>query len=266
MNCIKCQEKYYITEDTNSCYNTIIDNYYLDNDNILKRCHSNCLQCISAPINDTYMNCIKCQNNYYITEDTNSCHDKVIDNYYLDNDNKLKRCHSNCLQCKSAPINDTYMNCIKCQNNYYITEDTNSCYNTIIDNYYLDDDKVLKRCHSKCSKCYGPPNNDSMNCSECIHDKMNIYFYKKESRDCILSDNFKRRENIEFEKLDSINFYIFLVIFIISITAFILFCVCYKIENNTKKINNNYDRIDNNKIIEMIPINDPEENNLIDNN
>ena len=43
--------------------------------------------------------------------------------------------------------NSSNMNCIKCKNNYYLTEDTNSCYNDIPDNYYLDNDQILKRCH-----------------------------------------------------------------------------------------------------------------------
>ena len=82
-----------MTEDTKSCFNEIIDNHYLDN-NILKRCHPNCKQCFSSQINDTYMNCETCYSNYYLTEDTKSCYNEIIDNYYLDND-ILKKCPSN---------------------------------------------------------------------------------------------------------------------------------------------------------------------------
>ena len=165
-----CLNGYYHFEyDMNLCSNVKPDNYYIDEKNrIYKACQSPCEKCSGPKISDTSMNCITCKSNYYITEDTKSCYNKVIDNYYLDNDNILKRCHSNCLQCSYAPISDKFMNCIKCQKNYYITEDTNSCYNTIIDNYYLDKDNILKRCHSKCLQCNNAPINDTyMNCIKC---------------------------------------------------------------------------------------------------
>ena len=133
MNCLECIDNYYMTEDTNSCYNKIIDNYYLDN-NILRRCHPNCKKNNSKAINEYYMNSLECMNNYYMTEDTNLCYNKVIDNYYLDN-NILRRCHPNCKRCTSKAINETNMNCLECINNYYMTEDTNSCYNTVLDYY-----------------------------------------------------------------------------------------------------------------------------------
>ena len=119
MNCLKCQSNLYMIEDINSCYPDGIDNYYLDkNYKLLKRCHKNCLRCSTKEINDTYMNWLKCQSNLYMTEDTESCYEGEIDNYYLDRtDNKLKRCYNNCLRCSTKAINDTYMNCLKCQPN-----------------------------------------------------------------------------------------------------------------------------------------------------
>ena len=60
------------------------------------------------------MNCIRCQYKLYMTEDTQSCYEEGIDNYYLDkNDFKLKKCHKNCLCCSTRATNDTYMNCLK---------------------------------------------------------------------------------------------------------------------------------------------------------
>ena len=94
------------------------------------------------------MNCLNCKKNYYLTEDTKSCYENVIENYYLDN-YILKRCHSNCKSCISKEINETHMNCLKCNNNFYITEDSNSCYKTIIENYYLNKN-ILRRCHPRC--------------------------------------------------------------------------------------------------------------------
>ena len=166
MNCTKCVENFYMTEDTNSCYDKVIDNYYLDN-NTLRRCHPNCLKCSTGSKNNTYMNCLKCQDNFYMTEDTYSCYDKVIDNYYLDNAT-LRRCHPNCLKCSTGSKNNIYMNCTKCFENFYMTEDTNSCYDKVIDNYYLDNN-TLRRCHPNCLKCStGSKNNTYMNCTKCI--------------------------------------------------------------------------------------------------
>ena len=184
MNCIICINNYFITEDTKSCYEKVIDNYYLDNvTNILRRCHHNCKSCYSKPINYTFMNCITCPNNYYLTEDTDSCYDKVIDNYYLDNTTYiLRRCHPNCKSCYSQPINDTYMNCISCPNNYYLTEDTDACYNEVIDNYFFDfNTKKLRRCHPNCLRCSSKPiNNTFMNCLTCYHN----YFITEDTKSC----------------------------------------------------------------------------------
>ena len=180
MNCLKCYDKWYITEDTKSCYNDIIDNYYLFNKTNLKRCHKNCMHCTTNEKNDDYMNCTKCFDNFYITEDTNSCYNKIIDNYYLDNDT-LRRCHPNCLKCSKKKKNNTYMNCTKCQEKFYITEDTNSCYEGEIDNYYLDN-ATLRRCHPNCLKCStGSKNNTYMNCTKC---KKN-YFMIEDKNSCI---------------------------------------------------------------------------------
>ena len=145
--CNTCNDGYYIIEDTKKCYNTIIENYYPDS-KTLRRCHSNCKQCFSSQINDTYMNCETCYPDYYMAEDTKSCYNETIDNYYLDND-ILKRCHPNCKRC----LYKDNLNCIICKNNYFMTEDTKSCYNEIIDNYYLDNN-ILKKCHPKCKRCY----------------------------------------------------------------------------------------------------------------
>ena len=178
MNCINCQQNYYMTEDTRSCYQIGVNYYYLDKDT-LRRCHHNCLKCPNKAINDTFMNCDSCENNYYITEDTKSCYNYVIDNYYLDSD-KLRRCHPNCLKCSSSEKNESYMNCITCQQNYYMTEDTESCYNEIIDNYYLDND-TLRRCHPNCLKCNSIQLNESyMNCIVCQEN----YYITEDTKQC----------------------------------------------------------------------------------
>ncbi len=186
MNCISCSNSnHHLTEDTRSYYNSR-DNYYLDsNTNILRRCHPNCKSCSGPPTNDTLMNCLTCIENYYITNDTDSCYKGKIDNYYLDyEDNpwKYKRCHPNCLTCNTSQINNTHMNCLTCQNNYYITEDTNSCFDEIIDNYYFDfGNRTLRRCHLDCLRCTWAPINDTlMNCISCRDN----YYLTEDTNSC----------------------------------------------------------------------------------
>ena len=170
MNCIDCKQNFFMTEDSRSCYQGEIDNYYLDIDELIyKRCHPNCLRCSAKPLNNTFMNCKSCQYAHFLTEDTNSCYNIVIDNYYLDI-RTLRRCHRNCFLCYGAPIDRYHMNCRNCKNNLYMTEDTDSCYRRVIDNYYLDN-ITLKRCHSNCLDCYDIENNITFyNCLTCYED------------------------------------------------------------------------------------------------
>ena len=70
-------------------------------------------------------NCEVCFSNYHLTEDTKICRQGEIDNYYLDNSNKIyRKCHSNCLRC----VNGLNQHCKSCQANYYLTEDINACF------------------------------------------------------------------------------------------------------------------------------------------
>ena len=230
LNCLSCQKNLYLTEDTNSCFEEGLDNYYLDNEtNILRKCHPNCLQCYSKPKDSEHMRCKKCKNNYYMTEDSESCYENEVYNYFLDKD-ILRRCHPNCLQCSSSPNNDNDMNCKTCQNNFYITEDTNSCYDYIPNNYYLDEGK-LKKCFARCSNCLGAKNNKTMNCLGCIN---NDYFYKNDTYDCILEGDFEKRNNLEFSRISDYNFYIFICIFLVSLIIVALIWIIYKVEKNQK--------------------------------
>ena len=246
MNCISCKDNFYMTEDTQSCYQGEINNYYLNYSEEpweYKRCHPNCLTCNSSYINETHMNCLTCQNNYYITEDTNSCYDNLIDNYYFDFDNKiLRRCHPNCFRCYSAPINNTYMNCLVCQNGYFITEDTNSCYNFQIDNYYIDNTSLmLRRCHKNCYLCSDAPINDYyQNCLTCKNDD---YYMTEDTHSCFLKaiENYYLDNNI-FKRCDKN------CLFCYNITnkeTFMNCLHCYK-DNLTKDRDTCYNYIKNN--------------------
>ena len=210
MNCTECKSNYYMTEDSKSCYNSIIDNYYLQ-DNILKRCHPNCLSCIDK----NNKNCERCKINYYKTEDLQSCHREEIDNYFKEG-NYLKRCHGNCLRCTNEQNN----NCKICQNNYYMTEDTKSCYDGEIDNYYIDGDQ-LKKCHQNCLRCSNEYNNNCKICQNnyymtedtksCFNGEIDHYYlenniYKKCHQNCLKCYSPYRNDNLSNQyELASIN-------------------------------------------------------------
>ena len=160
-NCQACFSNYHLTVDTKICYQGQIDNYFLDNDNIYKRCHQNCLRCNNA----LNQNCISCKTNYHLTEDTKICYTGQIDNYFLDNNNIYKKCHQNCIRCNSG-LNQ---NCISCKANYHLTEDTKACYQGEINNYYLDNN-IYRKCHQNCLKC-----NNGLN-KNCIACQVNYHF------------------------------------------------------------------------------------------
>ena len=72
MNCISCLDSYIITEDTYSCYDYIPNNYIIE-DNILKRCHPLCSNCIKPSKNNSEMNCLECMHGYFLKTETYNC-------------------------------------------------------------------------------------------------------------------------------------------------------------------------------------------------
>jgi len=49
----------------------------------------------------------------------------------------LRKCHPNCLKCSSSPTINS-MKCISCQPSFYMTEDSQSCYQGEINNLLLN--------------------------------------------------------------------------------------------------------------------------------
>ena len=135
----------------------------------------------------------------------------------IDEENKIyKACQSPCSECIGPIINNELMNCITCENNFYITEDTNSCYKEK-ENYYLDNN-TLRRCHPRCSKCItGSKNDTNMTCLECIYNSEENYFYKEDTLNCILPSEFHKRDFIQLSTVPNYVFYIFVAILIFSI-------------------------------------------------
>ena len=82
-----------------------------------------------------------------------------------------------------------------------------------------------------------------MNCLDCMND---TFFYKNDSYDCILPEEFKHKTNLEITKINNYNFIIFIILFILAIVFASLFWKCYKIKERklsaeNKKLNNTDD-------------------------
>ena len=184
--------------------------------------------------------------------DLNLCINYKPEGYYIDeNDKILKICEPPCKECYGAKINYTHMNCQTCQDNYFITEDTNSCYNSTPDHYYFDKD-IYKRCHNRCLKCItGSEDDNNMNCLECIYEE-NI-FYKRDTHNCIFPNEFKKRDIPEIKTQTSKFFYVFFAILILSIffTVIITSCCCCKENNNGMDYTEIRNRVDQ-SLIEMM--------------
>ena len=164
-NCIKCQPGYFMKSTDNSCHDNIITgHYYNKSSKKLERCNGNCLECTSSE----NKNCITCASSLYLTEDNHSCVDRYTNGYYLDTSNNiLRKCHPLCKRCSNPPTG-TSMNCDECQTNYYMNDDTKSCYLQDIDNYYKNPNTMkFVRCHVNCLRCTTTQNS---NCIKCINN------------------------------------------------------------------------------------------------
>ena len=234
-----CLNGYYnFDKDANLCSNEKPKNYYLDEkEKMYKECPSTCEECL-APEGEN-VNCLVCKNNFYLTEDTNACYEKEIDGYiYIPETKKLAKCHKNCLRCNARPVDDTHQKCSICPKNFYMTIDTESCYDKAPDNYYLDVlTKKYKRCYSSCFNCLGPANKDTMNCVNCLSDE---YFFRKDIKNCTKENEFKKRENLSFEMSKNYNYFIFITIILLSVIIYVFLHVFYQTEKkNEVKINKN---------------------------
>ena len=74
-----------------------------------------------------------------------------------------------------------------------------------------------------------------MNCLGCISDE---YYYKNDTNDCIIPEEFKKRNDLEFKKINNDNLFIFIAIFVSALIIFIITCKFYKIKEPKKQQNN----------------------------
>ena len=159
------------------------------------KCHRNCFSCYKSYLSDNEQFCIKCIDNYFFIENTQNCFKEPI-GYFFKNDKKVySSCHPLCRKCISKELNDSYMNCLSCKNEYklypktknclncpkYVNFEQTECSNEIPPGFYLYDSElgIIEKCHPFCSICSIGPSPDSMNCDYCIEgyylkiDKMN---------------------------------------------------------------------------------------------
>ena len=71
-----------------------------------------------------------------------------------------------------------------------------------------------------------------MNCLSCISDE---YFYKNDTKDCILFKDYKKRSDLEFTKVNNYNFYIFIIIFVAALIIFGSVWVSIKSKNKIRR-------------------------------
>ena len=181
---------------------------------------------------------------YHLDYDNNLCTNIKPNGYYLDNETKtFKACCDSCSECFGPQINKTHMQCISCKKGFNMTEDTDSCYNYLPSQYYLDND-TFRRCHSRCYRCLGPPlSNDTMNCLSCISVD---YFFRRDTSNCILSSDFNQRKHIDLSTESSWAFIFFNIIFVLSIGITIYIscsCCCFKSVHNENNENNKEENI-----------------------
>ena len=223
--CIKCIDNYILMEDSNTCHNKQINNYFLDTkNNLLRKCHESCLLCSNGPIysinsldiEDT--NCEVCIDNYYKIINTNNCihKDNTPIGYYLDTDKNLfLSCYEKCLTCSKYKQNLTSLNCLSCDENSIFYEHSHNCLDCVLrgkyvnyfqydcidsipDGYYLlkDDDKTIDTCYFTCKHCNEKGNSENHKCTECF----DAYPYNFNNGQKCLDDFFK--ENLMLDEID----------------------------------------------------------------
>ena len=154
--------------------------------------------------------CIKCNNDYFLNEYSNSCESSLSDGFYLDiNTQTHKKCHQNCETCSEGPIyfkdrleyEDT--NCLTCINGYFKIENSNNCLdknNLPLGYYFNEQNNLITKCHNNCKTCSDSNTNDILfNCLECDENRK-FYEKSKNCLDCVL-----RNKYVNFMQTDCID-------------------------------------------------------------
>ena len=124
-------------QNRNICVDTLPENYFLDSDNIYKKCYNLCKRCSQAG-DETHNNCQECINNYkFLNDDSsvppNNCYEQCTYNYYYFNAEGQYTCSSsNSCPTQYSKLIDPLNKCIDdCKNDVddeYIYEYENKCF------------------------------------------------------------------------------------------------------------------------------------------
>ena len=151
-------------ENTNNCYYSTPDYYFLDSDNVYKKCYDSCLSCKGAG-NANEHRCDSCKDSTYKKiHDTNNCVTSTPE-YYYDAGDKYKPCYSTCATCNGDGTEDDN-NCLSCRGENKFKYPTKNCISSQPDHYYLEGDSY-KKCDDSCDTCSGGTEND---CTKCFYD------------------------------------------------------------------------------------------------
>ncbi|KAL4461137.1 hypothetical protein ABPG73_001250 [Tetrahymena malaccensis] len=156
----------------NECKQCVYDRYFFNNDHICKQCHQDCSTCNG----ETQFDCQKCfKNGYYLSTGQQKKCVQCDFNQYNDGTN-CQNCIANCLSC------DNGTQCKKCEKNYPKTKGgiCGKCEN----NEFVDSQNECKSCHTDCSSCTGPSQNQ---CIKCLNANKFIRTDTKICGDCDLN-------------------------------------------------------------------------------
>ncbi|EAR86282.2 zinc finger lsd1 subclass family protein (macronuclear) [Tetrahymena thermophila SB210] len=191
--CQKCNDKFYLTSDTQQCVDKCSQGYSQVDTQCIK-CADNCQncqqinQCTQCQLN-FYLNgttclpcipncqecvnnttCNQCINNYYYTQDTNICSLDCSDGYFKSINFQCIKCSNNCKVCKSENA------CQTCNDNYYLTSDTQQCVDKCSQGYSQVDTQCIK-CADNCQNC--------QQINQCTQCQLNFYLNGTTCQPCI---------------------------------------------------------------------------------
>jgi len=118
--------------DKFECEGPVPENYYLDEDEMYRKCYHTCKSCNQSG-NDTYNNCNNCTTNYKFLDDPlstkNNCYENCVYYYYFEEDKKYTCTTSDSCPSKYSKLIETKRKCIdNCQrDDEYMYEYDSKC-------------------------------------------------------------------------------------------------------------------------------------------
>ena len=170
--CIACKENGYKIENTNNCYYSTPTYYFLDTDNLYKKCYDSCLECNGVG-DSTNHKCLTCKDSSYKKiYNTNNCVTS-LPQYYYESGNEYRPCYSTCATC-SGDGSSTNNECNSCRDSNILIDGTQNCVSQAPDHFYYDSlSNTYKECDISCKSC----SDSADNCIQCDYD--NNYYPKE---------------------------------------------------------------------------------------